>query len=87
MIYQDHSANSQNSDSVSMFSMHPPELVGVFQQTTAYIQCCYIGDKHISYELHKSLLSICENVLTAWKALIHANTKEKGINPKGWVGN
>ncbi len=25
--------------------------------------------------------------MTAWKALSHANAKEKGINSEGWVGN
>jgi hypothetical protein len=25
--------------------------------------------------------------VTAWKALIHENAKEKSINSKGWVGN
>jgi hypothetical protein len=25
--------------------------------------------------------------VTAWKALSHANAKEKGINSEGWVDN
>ena len=37
MIYCDHNAQSQSYDSVSMFGMRPPELVGVFQQTKFYI--------------------------------------------------
>ena len=37
MIYRDHNAQSRSYDSVSMFGMCPPELVGVFQQTKFYI--------------------------------------------------
>ena len=37
MIYRDHNSQSRSYDSVSMFGMRPPELVGVFQQTKFYI--------------------------------------------------
>jgi len=37
MIYRDHNAQSRSYDSVSMFGMCPPELVGVFQQTKFFI--------------------------------------------------
>jgi hypothetical protein len=42
MIYRDHKFKSQSYDTVSMFGMRPPELVGVFQQTKSYICLCYI---------------------------------------------
>ena len=59
MIYRDHNAQSRSYDSVSMFGMRPPELVGVFQQTKSYIRFCYIEDKRIiSNDLHESLLSL-----------------------------
>jgi len=59
MIYRDHNAQSRSYDSASMFSMRPPELVGVFQQTKLYIRFCYIEDKRIiSNDLHESLLSL-----------------------------
>ncbi len=59
MIYSDNNTQSRSYDSVSMFGMRPPELVGVFQQTKFYIQFCYIEDKRIiSNDLHESLLSL-----------------------------
>ncbi len=33
---------SQSYNTVSMFGMRPPELVGVFQQTKSYICLCYV---------------------------------------------
>ena len=61
MIYRNHNAKSQSYDSVSMYGMRPPELVGVFQQTKFYNQFCYIEDKDkriISNDLHESQLSL-----------------------------
>jgi hypothetical protein len=40
IIYRDHKSNSRSYDSVSMFGMRPPELVGVFQQTKSYLRLC-----------------------------------------------
>ncbi len=36
MIYRDHNAQSQSYDSVLMFGMRPPELVGVFPDIVLY---------------------------------------------------
>jgi hypothetical protein len=59
LIYHDHNAQSQSYDSVSMFGMRPPELVGVFHKTKFYIRFCYIEYKRIiSNDLHESLLSL-----------------------------
>ncbi len=63
MIYQDHKSKSQSYDTVSMFGMRPPELVGVFQQTQSYICLCYVKQgKMISDANHAILLNtdICK---------------------------
>jgi hypothetical protein len=58
MIYQDHKSESQSYDTVSMFGMHPLELVGVFQQTKSYICLCYVEQgKIISDADHAILLN------------------------------
>jgi hypothetical protein len=63
MIYRDHKSKSRSYDTVSMFGMHPPELVGVFQQTKSYVHLCYIEQgKIISDADHVILLNtnICK---------------------------
>ncbi len=63
MIYRDHKSKSRSYDTVSMFGMHPPELVGVFQQTKSYICLCYVEQgKMISDADHAIFLNtnICK---------------------------
>jgi hypothetical protein len=63
MIYQDHKFEYRSYDTVSMFGMHPPELVGVFKQTKSYICSCYVEQgKMISDADHAILLNtnICK---------------------------
>ena len=57
MIYRDHRVESRCYDTVSLFGMRPPELVGVFQQTKPFIRCCYVNEKIISDDIHASLLN------------------------------
>ncbi len=58
MIYRDHKSESQSYDTVSMFGMRPPELVGVFQQTKSYLCLCYVDQgKMISDANHAILLN------------------------------
>ena len=57
MIYRDHRVESRSYDTVSMFGMRSPELVGVFQQTKPFIRCCYVDEKIIPDDIHASLLN------------------------------
>jgi hypothetical protein len=70
MIYQDHKSESQSYDTVSMFGMRPPELIGVFQQTKSYLRLCYVDQgKMISDADHVILLhtNIC---MCRWVTLL-----------------
>ena len=57
MIYRDHRVETRSYDTVSMFGMRSPELVGVFQQTKPFIRCCYVNEKIIPDDIHASLLN------------------------------
>ncbi len=56
MIYQDHKSKSQSYDTVSMFGIRPPELVGVFQQTKSYIRLCYVEQGKIISDADHAIL-------------------------------
>jgi hypothetical protein len=48
---------------------------------------CVCGETTKNKEESKIVNKPYVRMLTAWKALSHANTKGKGINSEGWVGN
>ena len=58
LVFRDHKSESRSYNTVSMFGMRPPELVGVFEQTKSYIQLCYTDWKSIPDDIHQSLLSL-----------------------------
>ncbi len=69
MVYHDHKTKSWSYNTVLMFGMCPPELVGVFQQTKSYIRFCYIKEKIIKYDFHQSLLN-CDMRKCHWVNLL-----------------
>ena len=45
LTYQNHDGKTSKYDMISIFSLHPPELLGVFRNPIDYFRYCYIGKK------------------------------------------
>jgi len=70
MIYRDHKSESRSYDTVSMFGMRPPELVGVFQQTKSYIRLCYVEERKISSDADHAILLNTDIRKCRWVTLL-----------------
>ena len=62
--YQNHDGKTSKYDMISIFSLRPPELLGVFRNPIGYFRYCYIEKKQMKIdEIEESISENLENCL------------------------